>query len=235
MTRTLVDGDGPGLRAPDQADRSLPARGPGPGPDRARPGLGGPRRQGLAAGRRVPRADRGPGRGRRSRPWPTPGTSWWAPVAAGSRSCVTPTGRCAGSRRSSTRTSRPRCSAADIGAEVLVIATDVEHVVLGYGTDDERPLHRVTTGGDARDRRRSRQFASGSMGPKVEAAVRFVESGGRRAVITSLEHDRGGGARASRHCHRTTRGPDDHVERPSPSRSTRSPWRASRTPPGSPT
>jgi carbamate kinase len=30
-------------------------------------------------------------------------------------------------------------------------------------------------------------FASGSMGPKVEAAVRFVERGGRRAVITSLE------------------------------------------------
>jgi carbamate kinase len=32
------------------------------------------------------------------------------------------------------------------------------------------------------------QFARGSMGPKVEAAVRFVEQGGARAVITSLEH-----------------------------------------------
>jgi carbamate kinase len=74
----------------------------------------------------------------------------------------------------------------DIGAEVLVIATDVEHVVLGYGTDDERPLHRVTPE-EMRAIAQEQKFASGSMGPKVEAAVRFVESGGRRAVITSLE------------------------------------------------
>jgi carbamate kinase len=74
----------------------------------------------------------------------------------------------------------------DIGAEVLVIATDVEHVVLGYGTDDERPLHRVTPA-EMRAISQEQKFASGSMGPKVEAAVRFVESGGRRAVITSLE------------------------------------------------
>ncbi len=32
------------------------------------------------------------------------------------------------------------------------------------------------------------EFASGSMGPKVDAALRFVDTGGRRAVITSLEH-----------------------------------------------
>jgi carbamate kinase len=74
----------------------------------------------------------------------------------------------------------------DIGAEVLVIATDVEHVVLGYGTDDELPLHLVTPA-EMRAIAQEQRFASGSMGPKVEAAVRFVESGGRRAVITSLE------------------------------------------------
>jgi carbamate kinase len=76
--------------------------------------------------------------------------------------------------------------ARDTGAEVLVIATDVEHVVLGYGTDDERPL-RQTTPAHLREIAREQKFASGSMGPKVEAAIRFVESGGRRAVITSLE------------------------------------------------
>jgi carbamate kinase len=73
-----------------------------------------------------------------------------------------------------------------VGAEVLVIATDVEHVVLGYGTDDERPLHHTTAAG-LRETARTEGFASGSMGPKVEAAIRFVEAGGRRAVITSLE------------------------------------------------
>jgi carbamate kinase len=76
--------------------------------------------------------------------------------------------------------------ARDTGAEVLVIATDVEHVVLGYGTGDERPLRR-TTPAQLRETAREQKFASGSMGPKVEAAIRFVESGGRRAVITSLE------------------------------------------------
>ncbi len=73
-----------------------------------------------------------------------------------------------------------------VHAEVLVIATDVEHVVLGYGTDDERPLRQTTAAGMRRIAQ-EQKFASGSMGPKVEAAVRFVESGGRRAVITSLE------------------------------------------------
>ena len=71
--------------------------------------------------------------------------------------------------------------------DVLVIATDVEHVVLGWGTDDEQPIGRVT----AEEMRRIEQehdFASGSMGPKVEAALRFVESGGTRSVITSLEN-----------------------------------------------
>jgi carbamate kinase len=73
-----------------------------------------------------------------------------------------------------------------VGADVLVIATDVDHVVLGYGTDAARPLERATAT-EMRGIAREQAFASGSMGPKVEAAVRFVENGGARAVITSLE------------------------------------------------
>ncbi len=73
-----------------------------------------------------------------------------------------------------------------VGAEVLVIATDVEHVLLDYGTATQRPLERATAA-ELRTIAREQAFASGSMGPKVEAAVRFVENGGRRAVITSLE------------------------------------------------
>ena len=71
--------------------------------------------------------------------------------------------------------------------DVLVIATDVEHVVLGWGTADERPIERVTPD-EMRTLQREHDFASGSMGPKVEAALRFVEAGGTRSVITSLEN-----------------------------------------------
>ncbi len=72
------------------------------------------------------------------------------------------------------------------GADALVIATDVEHVMLGYGTPDARPLTEVTVA-EARRYAAEGQFASGSMGPKMEAACRFVEAGGGRAVICSLD------------------------------------------------
>ena len=73
-----------------------------------------------------------------------------------------------------------------VAADVLVIATDVPHAVLRFGTPEAEPLGRV-------DVRRLRalaaegHFASGSMGPKVEAACRFVEQGGTRAVISTLD------------------------------------------------
>jgi carbamate kinase len=72
-----------------------------------------------------------------------------------------------------------------VRADVLVVATDVPHAVLRFGTPQAEDIGRV-------DVRRMRalaadgHFASGSMGPKVEAACRFVEQGGTRAVITDL-------------------------------------------------
>jgi carbamate kinase len=76
--------------------------------------------------------------------------------------------------------------ARQVAADVLVIATDVDHAILDYGTPDARPLGHVTPE-QMRAYAAAGQFASGSMGPKVEAAVRFVEQGGRRSVITSLQ------------------------------------------------
>ena len=73
-----------------------------------------------------------------------------------------------------------------VGAEALVIATDVPAAVKGYGTKDAEPIGRVTPD-ELRAIAAEGHFASGSMGPKVEAAIRFVDQGGRRAVITSLE------------------------------------------------
>jgi carbamate kinase len=77
--------------------------------------------------------------------------------------------------------------ARDLDADTLVIATDVPHVMVGFGTPDARPLGRVTAA-ELREHAAHGEFARGSMGPKVEAALRFIEKGGRRAVITSLEH-----------------------------------------------
>ncbi|MGL5860409.1 MAG: hypothetical protein ACRCY9_04025, partial [Phycicoccus sp.] len=74
-----------------------------------------------------------------------------------------------------------------IGAEVLVIATDVDQVSTGFGTVQQRDLARVTVT-ELGAHHAAGEFASGSMAPKVEAAIRFVEGGGRRAVITSLDH-----------------------------------------------
>ena len=77
--------------------------------------------------------------------------------------------------------------ARELGADTLVIATDVPNVMVDFGTPSARPLGRVTVA-EMRAHAADGQFARGSMGPKVEAALRFVESGGSRAVITSLEH-----------------------------------------------
>lgn len=77
--------------------------------------------------------------------------------------------------------------ARDLGADVLVVATDVPNAVLRFGTPDAEPLGEVPV---ARLRALAAEghFASGSMGPKVDAACRFVEQGGDRAIITSLSH-----------------------------------------------
>ncbi len=71
-----------------------------------------------------------------------------------------------------------------VDAEALLILTDVDAVLLDYGTDRQRPLEEVTAG-DARRLLDDGQFPAGSMGPTVAAAVAVAEAGGR-AVITSL-------------------------------------------------
>jgi carbamate kinase len=77
--------------------------------------------------------------------------------------------------------------ARQLGASTLVIATDVANVMVDFGTPASRPLGRVSAA-ELRAHAADGQFARGSMGPKVEAALRFVAGGGERAVITSLEH-----------------------------------------------
>ena len=61
--------------------------------------------------------------------------------------------------------------AREVDAELFVMATDVDGVYEAWGTPHQRRLDRVTP-----DDLRNHDFASGSMGPKVDAAIRFVEA-----------------------------------------------------------
>jgi carbamate kinase len=76
--------------------------------------------------------------------------------------------------------------AEELGADVFAILTDVTGVAVGYGTPDERWLAEVGVG-ELAEHAAAGEFAAGSMGPKAEAARRFVERTGGRAVIASLD------------------------------------------------
>jgi carbamate kinase len=77
--------------------------------------------------------------------------------------------------------------AEEVGADTFVIATDVEGASLHYGKPNQRILRSLIPE-EARQHMEDGHFPPGSMGPKIEAATRFVEKGGRRAVITSIEN-----------------------------------------------
>jgi carbamate kinase len=72
--------------------------------------------------------------------------------------------------------------AREVEADLFVMATDVDGVYADWGTPVQRRLEKVTP-----EELRTSEFAAGSMGPKVQAAVRFVEATGKRAAIGSLE------------------------------------------------
>ena len=71
--------------------------------------------------------------------------------------------------------------ARELGADALVIVTDVEAVYSGWGTPEQRPIRRATPAALA-----GTEFAAGSMGPKVRAACSFVEKTGGLAAIGSI-------------------------------------------------
>ncbi|GAA5167200.1 carbamate kinase [Amycolatopsis dongchuanensis] len=71
--------------------------------------------------------------------------------------------------------------ARELGADALLLLTDVEAVQEGFGTPEARPISRISSGELG-----ARSFPAGSMGPKVTAACRFVDGGGRFAAIGRL-------------------------------------------------
>lgn len=74
----------------------------------------------------------------------------------------------------------------DIGADILLILTDVEAVALDWGLPTQRWLHDVSLA-QARSYHAAGHFQAGSMGPKVAAACNFLDAGGEMAIITSLQ------------------------------------------------
>jgi carbamate kinase len=78
------------------------------------------------------------------------------------------------------------CLAAEVGVDLFIIATDVNGVALNFGQPDQRFLASATLE-EAAKYSIAGHFSAGAMLPKVEAAMQFVESGGRRAVITRVD------------------------------------------------
>ncbi len=74
----------------------------------------------------------------------------------------------------------------DIDAEELFILTDVDQVAINYGKDNERHLGKISYN-ELKKYYDNGEFPPGSMGPKVKAALTFLESGGKQVIITSLD------------------------------------------------
>ena len=72
------------------------------------------------------------------------------------------------------------------GASVLMLLTGVDHVLLDFGTDRERPVSEMAAT-EARGHMAAGQFPAGNMGPKVQAGIDFIRVPGRTAIITSIE------------------------------------------------
>lgn len=72
--------------------------------------------------------------------------------------------------------------AREVAADVFVMVTDVDGVYVDWGTSNQRKIDEVTP-----EELKAYDFAAGSMGPKVSAAMRFVEKTGKRAAIGGME------------------------------------------------
>jgi len=73
--------------------------------------------------------------------------------------------------------------ARDVGAELFVVSTGVEKIAVNFGRPDQRWLDHISAS-EARRHLADGQFPRGSMGPKIEAILSFLDGGGSRALVT---------------------------------------------------
>lgn len=76
--------------------------------------------------------------------------------------------------------------AGDINAGTLIFLTDVENVFINFNKPNQKKLEQITVS-EAKKYLVEGQFPPGNMGPKIEAAINFLESGGEQVIITSLD------------------------------------------------
>ena len=77
--------------------------------------------------------------------------------------------------------------ARDVGAQELLILTGVDRVALNYNQPNQKDLTHLSVD-EAKFHHQKGQFPKGSMGPKITAAINFLEQGGERVIITSIEN-----------------------------------------------
>jgi carbamate kinase len=76
--------------------------------------------------------------------------------------------------------------ASTLGAQTLLLLTGVDRVAIDFGKPTQRSIDRMTLT-EAKQWLAEGQFPPGSMGPKIQAAINYLESGGGAVIITSLE------------------------------------------------
>jgi len=77
--------------------------------------------------------------------------------------------------------------AKELNADVFAIATEVEHVFVDYQKPTQRQLDAITAQ-ECRKYYEEGQFPEGNMGPKIKAALLYLERGGKQVIITDIEH-----------------------------------------------
>lgn len=77
------------------------------------------------------------------------------------------------------------CLAIDVKANILLILTDIDRVALNYNTPDQKWIDKMSLA-EAKRYLTEGHFKEGSMKPKIEAGIRFLENGGERSIIASL-------------------------------------------------
>jgi len=77
--------------------------------------------------------------------------------------------------------------ARNLGADTFIISTAIDAVYLNFGEKNQKPLRRVSLP-EVKRYLEERHFKPGSMQPKIEAIIEFLENGGERAIITSPEN-----------------------------------------------
>jgi len=77
--------------------------------------------------------------------------------------------------------------AREVGAELFIILTGISRVYYHFGRPDQAPLPVITVE-EARRYLEEGEFPAGSMGPKIRAAIEYIEAGGKEVLITSASH-----------------------------------------------